>query len=97
MKINALSPAARAEAHYQRLERLLSKTHHHGAWVSAFAFLPVRINADTVIWLENYEYRLADMQRIEILPGPNAGLFAAPIRKVVPVYEYRLTQQVRAS
>lgn len=87
MKLNFLSQEARIEAQYEQQEKRLYNEHGKGQWIAAFAWLPTRIDAKTMIWWENYEYRLAGFHRLIVTVDNGFG--PRPAYRTKPVFEYR--------
>ena len=87
MKLNFRSQAARIEEKYQQQEDNLYSQHGKGQWIAAFAWLPVRIDAKTMIWWENYQYRLVGFERLVVTVDNGFG--PRPAYRAKPVFVYR--------
>lgn len=76
MRLTYFSREQREKAVFESREKQIFSRYKLGAWVKGFAWLPVRIDPKTVVWLERF---------IEILAGasleaplPDCGGFRHP-------------------
>ena len=89
MKFKILSQQARIETQLQRKEKALDVLYNYGGWIDSFAYLPKRIDENTVVWWQDYQYRLASTERVSFRQKGVLGQPMNTIHRVLPVFEYR--------